>query len=263
MMSMRILVTNDDGIDSPGLLALAAMALRLGHDVVIAAPAREASGAGSSLTGVEADGRIATETRPPLFPDVPTFAVSASPAFIALMATRGAYGPEPEVVLSGINRGPNTGAAVLHSGTVGAAFTAVANGCCAMAVSLDVPFRAGAQDSGERWDTAAEVAGDLLAGLAPGYVLNVNVPNLDAGDLRGIRRATLAQFGTVQMVLMEQGHGYVRMSLEQSDHGAEPGSDDAWLLDGYVAVTPIRPPHEARDVVLPGLVDTAGEHVGG
>jgi 5'-nucleotidase len=263
MMTMRILVTNDDGIDSPGLHALAAMAVRQGHDVVVAAPAREASGAGSSLTGVEADGRIATQTRAPLFPGVPTFAVSASPAFIALMATRGAYGPEPDVVLSGINRGPNTGAAVLHSGTVGAAFTAVANGCRAMAVSLDVPFRAGIEDSAEHWDTAAEEAGDLMPLLNADFVLNVNVPNQHAGDLRGIRRATLAQFGTVQMVLLEQGHGYVRMSLEQSDHGAEPGSDDAWLLDGYVAVTPVRPPHEARDVLLSGLVDTAGEHVGG
>ncbi|GIG44284.1 5'/3'-nucleotidase SurE [Dactylosporangium siamense] len=261
---MRILVTNDDGIDSPGLHALAAMAVRLGHDVVVAAPAREASGSGSSLTGVEADGRIATETRASMFAGVPTFAVSASPAFIALMATRGAYGPEPDVILSGINRGPNTGAAVLHSGTVGAAFTAAANGCRAMAVSLDIPFSSRSEEGAvEHWDTAAEVAGDLLPLLNADFVLNVNVPNLHAGDLRGIRRASLAQFGTVQMVLLEQGHGYVRMSLEQSDHGAEPGSDDAWLLDGYVAVTPVRPPHEARDVVLPGLVDTAGEHVGG
>ncbi|GAB3872565.1 5'/3'-nucleotidase SurE [Dactylosporangium cerinum] len=261
---MRILVTNDDGIDSPGLHALAAMAVRQGHDVVVAAPAREASGSGSSLTGVEADGRIATQTRAEMFAGVPTFAVSASPAFIALMATRGAYGPEPDVILSGINRGPNTGAAVLHSGTVGAAFTAAANGCRAMAVSLDIPFSSRSEEGAfEHWDTAAEVAGDLLPLLNADFVLNVNVPNLHAGDLRGIRRASLAKFGTVQMVLLEQGHGYVRMSLEQSDHGAEPGSDDAWLLDGYVAVTPVRPPHEARDVVLPGLVDTAGEHVGG
>lgn len=263
MMTMRILVTNDDGIDSPGLHALAAMAVRLGHDVVVAAPAREASGAGTSLTGVEADGRIATDTRAELLPGVPTFAVSASPAFIALMATRGAYGTEPDVVLSGINRGPNTGAAVLHSGTVGAAFTAVANGCRAMAVSLDVSFRATEDDPYAYWETAAEVAGDLLPLLSPDFVLNVNVPNLDAGDLRGIRRATLAQFGAVQMVLMEQGHGYVRMSLEQGDDAAEPGSDDAWLLDGYVAVTPVRPSREAADIWLPGLVDTAGEHVGG
>jgi 5'-nucleotidase len=134
-----------------------------------------------------------------------------------------------------------------------------------MAVSLDVPFRVSAASDGaqEHWETAAEVAGDLMPLLTGEFVLNVNVPNLPAGDLRGIRRATLAQFGTVQMVLLEQGHGYVRMSLEQSDHGAEPGSDDAWLLDGYVAVTPVRPAHEAADVALPGLVDTAGEHVGG
>ena len=194
---------------------------------------------------------------------VPCFAVSASPAFIVLIATRGAFGPPPEVVLYGINRGPNTGAAVLHSGTVGAALTAVANGCLAMAVSLGVQFRPGAQESLARWDTAAEVAGDLLPLLTGPFVLNVNVPNLDAGDLRGIRRAHLAEFGMVQMSLLEQGQGFVRMSLEQLEEGAEPGSDDAWLLDGYVAVTAVYPPREALDVPLPGLVDTSGEHIGG
>ncbi|UWP84242.1 5'/3'-nucleotidase SurE [Dactylosporangium fulvum] len=261
---MRILVTNDDGIDSPGLHALAATAVRAGHDVVVAAPAKEASGASASLTAVDVGGRISMEERilPPPLAAVPAFAVAASPAFIVLIATRGAFGEPPAVVLSGINRGPNTGAAVLHSGTVGAAFTAVDNGCRAMAVSLGVSFdpRAAAEP---HWETAAEVAGTLMPLLTGPFVLNVNVPNVAAGDLRGIRRAHLAEFGTVQMTLLEQGEGFVRMSLEQLDGGAEPGSDDAWLLDGYVSVTPIRPPHEALDVSLPGLVDPSGEHVGG
>jgi len=171
-------------------------------------------------------------------------------------AARGAFGEPPDVVLSGINHGPNTGAAILHSGTVGAALTAVANGCRAMAVSLD----AGPEP---HWATAAEVAVDLLPLLTGPFALNVNVPDVEAGFLRGIRRAHLAEFGMVQMTLRERGEGFVRMSLEQVGEVAEPGSDDGWLLDGYVAVTPLFPPGEAADVDLPGLVDTAGEHIGG
>jgi 5'-nucleotidase len=261
---VRILVTNDDGIDSPGLHALAAMAVRAGHDVVVAAPAEESSGAGAAVQAVDAGGRILMQERAGARTISSSFAVSATPAFIVLMATRGAFGPPPEIVLSGINRGANTGAAVLHSGTVGAAFTAVANGCRAMAVSLDTPPDPAADPAREpHWATAAEVAGDLLPLLTGPFVLNVNVPDVPAGDLRGVRRGHLAEFGTVQMTLVEQGEGFVRMSLEEVGERAEPGSDDGWLLDGYVAVTPLFPPGEAADVDLPGLVDTAGDHVGG
>ena len=65
------------------------------------------------------------------------------------------------------------------------------------------------------------------------------------------------------MIMLEQGHGYVRMSLEQSNAELEPGTDEAWLVDGYVAVTPIRPTAEASDVPLAGLVDPIGAHTGG
>jgi 5'-nucleotidase len=253
---MRILVTNDDGIDSPGLHALAAAAAAAGHEVIVAAPAEESSGSSAALLAVEEDGRIAMQEAA-VRGTTAAFAVSATPAFIVLLATRGAFGEPPQVVLSGINRGPNTGAAVLHSGTVGAALTAVANGCPAMAVSLDA-------GSGEPfWATAAEVAVDLLPLLTGSFALNVNVPDIEAGYLRGIRRAHLAEFGMVQMTLHERGEGFVRMSLEQVGEVAEPGSDDGWLADGYVAVTPLFPPGEAADVSLPGLVDTAGEHIGG
>jgi 5'-nucleotidase len=261
---MRVLVTNDDGIDSPGLHALARIAVAAGHDVVVAAPVHEASGAGAGLTAIDAEGRIVVESRSLAGLDgVPVHAVAASPAFIVLLATREAFGPAPDLVLSGINRGANTGLAVLHSGTVGAAFTAVNNGCRAMAVSVDSGFGA---DARPLWDTAAAVAADLLplvTGGDAGFALNVNVPNCDLGDIRGIRRATLATFGVVQMTMLEQGHGYVRMSLEQSNAELEPGTDEAWLIDGYVAVTPIRPTAEASDVPLAGLVDPIGAHTGG
>jgi 5'-nucleotidase len=257
----RVLITNDDGIDSAGLHALARTAVAAGHDVVVAAPADEASGAGASLSAVDADGRILVEERTIEGLDgVPAHAVAASPAFIVLLATREAFGPAPELVLSGINRGANTGLAILHSGTVGAAFTGVTNGCRAMAVSLNVPY---GTDVTARWDTAAHVAGDLLPmvlAAGAGFALNVNVPNCDLGDVRGMRRASLTTFGVVQMTMLEQGHGYVRMSLEQSGVDLEPGTDEAWLIDGYVSVTPIRPTCEANDVALPGLADPVRLH---
>ncbi|MEU7874216.1 5'/3'-nucleotidase SurE [Dactylosporangium sp. NPDC049140] len=272
---MRILVTNDDGIGSPGLLALAEWVMRAGHETVVAAPVEESSGSSAALLAVDDGGRIQMEERG-IDGTAAAFAVSATPAFIVLLATRGAFGPPPDAVVSGINRGANTGAAVLHSGTVGAALTAVANGCPALAVSLDVP-----PDAVEaNWDAAAEVAVDLLpllnqstpawsaetgpagGGFGP-FALNINVPDVEAGALRGIRRAHLAEFGIVQMTLRERGEGFVSMSLEQVGEVPEPGSDDGWLRDGYVAVTPLFPPGEAADVELPGLVDTAGEHIGG
>ncbi|GAA3457327.1 5'/3'-nucleotidase SurE [Dactylosporangium matsuzakiense] len=259
LVGMRVLVTNDDGIDSPGLLALAERVTRAGHEVVVAAPAEESSGSSAALQAVDEGGRIQMAERRLGSTDTTAFAVSATPAFIVLLATRGAFGPEPDVVLAGINRGANTGAAVLHSGTVGAALTAVANGCPALAVSLDVD----PNTEEANWDTAAEIAVDLLPMLTGGFALNVNVPDVPAGDLRGVRRAHLAEFGIVQMTLREQGEGFVRMSLEQVGDVAEPGSDDGWLLDGYAAVTPLFPPGEAADVELPGIVDTAGEHIGG
>jgi 5'/3'-nucleotidase len=259
---MRVLVTNDDGIDSPGLHALARLAVDAGHDVVVAAPMDEASGAGAGLSAVDADGRIVVEPRT-LDVGVRAYAVAASPAFIVLLATQAAFGPPPELVLSGINRGANTGLAVLHSGTVGAAFTAVNNGCRAMAVSVNCGYGGNAVP---RWDTAAAIAKDLLplvCGEDTGFVLNVNVPNCELGDVRGVRRASLATFGVVQLTVLEQGQGYVRMSLEQSDADLEPGSDEAWLVDGYATATPIRPTAEASDIPLGGLPDPIGTYTGG
>src|SRR4051794_1151661 len=122
---MRILITNDDGIDAPGIRRLTRATVRAGHDVVVAAPLTEASGSSAAMTAVEHDSKIVVERRElGGARNVPAYAVAASPAFIVLLALRDAFGAAPEVVLSGINRGANAGAAVLHSGTVGATLTA-------------------------------------------------------------------------------------------------------------------------------------------
>ncbi|MDQ3600420.1 MAG: 5'/3'-nucleotidase SurE, partial [Actinomycetota bacterium] len=112
---MRTLVTNDDGIDSEGLAVLARAAVVAGLDVVVAAPLRESSGTGASLTATEDEGGILVQRRElPGLDGVVSYAVAAHPAFIALAAADGAFGPAPEVVLSGVNLGANLGRAILH-----------------------------------------------------------------------------------------------------------------------------------------------------
>ncbi|WP_238015694.1 5'/3'-nucleotidase SurE [Dactylosporangium sp. AC04546] len=264
----RIVVTNDDGVAAPGIRALARAARELGHDVVVAAPRAEASGMSAALSAVTEAGRIVVA---PVeldgLPGVPAFGVAASPAYIAVLAALGAFGPPPGLLLSGINRGANAGHAVLHSGTVGAALTAANHGISALAVSLDVLTpSAGSSATGgaavaeldlvddetRHWATAAGLAGRLLPWLeraSAGTVLNLNVPDRPAAA--GLRTATMAPFGQVQMALAESGDGFIRTVVEAHGSRTVPGSDLAWLAEGYATVTAIRPPAEDPGIELP------------
>ncbi|WP_306213137.1 5'/3'-nucleotidase SurE [Actinoplanes sp. RD1] len=268
-MTPRILITNDDGIDAPGIRWLARAVARQGFDVVVAAPLTEASGTSAAMTAVERNGKIVVESRElPGVRNVPAYAVAASPAFIVLLALRDAFGPAPDIVLSGINRGANAGAAVIHSGTVGATMTASHAGLHGMAVSLDVlsPANGTAASGGQaiadldkqddekrHWTSAADLAVKLLPTLThtpAGTILNVNVPDLHVDGIRGLRRASLARFGQVQMSIAEAGEGFVRTAVQAADEPLEPGTDLAALAEGFAVVTPIRAPGEATDVTF-------------
>lgn len=245
---LRTLVTNDDGIGSPGLSHLAAAARAEGLDVVVAAPARESSGSSASIKGgVEAEGRIKVERRPlknidgaePL-DDVPAYAVSGAPALIALIAAHGAFGAPPALVLSGVNRGANLGQAILHSGTVGAALTAGVNGSRGLAVSLDV----GLAPTDPQWETAAELACQVLPYLVRqpgGTVWNLNVPDVDRGSVAGLRTAPLAPFGIVQTTVTEKDRDHVRLTVADNDTSPPEGTDAAVVAEGYAAITAVRP----------------------
>jgi 5'-nucleotidase len=266
-MSERILITNDDGIEAPGIRWLAKAARRAGHDVVVAAPMTEASGSSAAMTAVEKDGKIVVEPRRLAHAhNIPAYAVTASPAFIVLLALREAFGAVPTIVLSGINRGANAGAAVIHSGTVGATLTASHAGLRGLAVSLDVLTPAAAtaasggaaiaaidtvDDEQRHWGSAADLAVQLLPQLThtpPGTVLNLNVPDLHVDGIRGLRRARLARFGQVQVSIAEAGEGFVRTAVQAAEEELEPDTDLAALADNYAVVTPIRAPGEATDV---------------
>ncbi len=252
-MTVRVLVTNDDGVTAPGLAPLAEVAREAGLDVVVAAPRVEESGMSAALTAVTEDGRIVVERHSV------GYAVAASPAYIVVMAAAGAFGPPPDLVLSGINRGANAGRAVLHSATVGAALTAANHGIRAMAVSLDVlttsppgPAIVVPPDADLHWGTAAAVARDLLTTIIeapPGTVLNVNTP--DVSEIPDVRWVGLSLVGHAQMEIVESGEGFVRTVFHR---GAEPfvaGTDLAALTDGYATVTALHPPAEAPAPSLP------------
>ena len=247
----RLLVTNDDGITAHGLHALALAAQAAGFDITVAAPAMQSSGSSASIMAEEHGGQIRIE-RATLegLDGLPAYAVHGGPGLIALVAAHGAFGASFDIVLSGVNHGANVGRAILHSGTVGAALTGGLNGAWAVAVSLDVGMRPEAF----HWDVAAAAAMELLPSLMKhpkGTVINVNVPN--AATHRGFREASLAPFGIVQTTLSERAEHHVQLAVEDLPNTPEPGSDAAYLAEGWVTVTGL----EAVSAVALGLLNEA------
>jgi 5'-nucleotidase len=251
---MKVLVTNDDGVSSPGLHALVQALVDDGHDVVVAAPDRDMSGSGAAIGQIHVDEHIdAQPVELPGLPGVPAYAVDGPPGLCVLAARLGGFGYPPDVVVSGINPGCNTGRAILHSGTVGAALTAANFGGRGLAVSIDVVSRLVHEQGGtvmpvaggdgatvevvdvpedadsdgatprrapgvpEHWATAAAAAAasvDWLCAAPKGTVLNLNVPDLPATDVAGARAATLAPFGTVRSTVVESAEDGGRLQME-------------------------------------------------
>lgn len=229
----RILVTNDDGVDAPGIHALAAAVADAGHEVVVAAPQHDMSGSGAAIGGMTGDDDLfLLPAEIPGRPDLETYGLEGPPALAVMAARLGAFGAAPDLVVSGINPGHNTGRAMLHSGTVGAALTASNFGVSALAVSTAAtePW----------WDTAAELAIaalDWLLDAPVKTVINLNVPGVPLAALRGVRWAEPAPFGTVRATLTEHGDNRLKMSLETTGVELPPDTDTALVEAGYAAVT--------------------------
>ena len=230
---VRILVTNDDGVRAPGIGVLATRLAAAGHDIVVGGPLDDRSGSGASIGPVHVGAGLTLEEVVLEGLGVPCFGIDGPPALSVMMARLGAFGDPPDVVVSGINPGCNTGRSVLHSGTVGAALTAANFGISGMAVSVDV-------SEPMHFDTAAELAVAALEWLleAPRRtVLNLNVPGLPLDQVRGVRRANLAPFGTVRTALAEQREGRIELELRATQEELDPNSDTALVNAGWAAVT--------------------------
>jgi 5'-nucleotidase len=251
---LRALITNDDGIDSPGLWALAAGARDAGFDVVVAAPHVDTSGVGGSVLSVRDGDRTLLHRRElPGLPGVPAYAVEGHPAFIVHSAGRGWLDPVPDVVLSGINLGANVGHAVLHSGTVGATLAGSLHGWRGLAVSLDTSWNPPEQP---HWDTVLHVLPevlDVLLAAPDGTVLSLNVPDLPAAEIGELREARLATFGAVHVRVdhREGEHGEALHShVAEMSTPPEPGTDAALLVAGHPTLTELQSISERPGVLV-------------
>ena len=271
---MRILVTNDDGIDSVGLHVLA-RAMRPFGEVVVIAPDSEYSGASAAIGAIHLMRPEIHRVRLDGLDEVWT--VTGPPALCVMFARMGAFGPPFDLVVSGINPGANVGRSVYHSGTVGACLTGRIGGISGIAVSQDVSFgsvEGQAWDemlSNQLWDSAASVATDVVAAivaqpLAQPSVLNLNVPNLPLDQIRGWKRTTLATVPIRAMKLVELepkiGHeGAFRVNLTWDEPQVLPIETDAGAVSaGYISLSWISrltavEPDPADAAVVEGALD--------
>lgn len=243
---MLILLTNDDGIDAPGLAALARAASPLG-DCWTVAPAVEQSAKSHALTMHEP--LRVTERGPQ------RWSVTGTPADCVYLAVHHLLPRRPTLVLSGINRGTNLATDVHYSGTVAAAREAATMDIPSVAASLWV-------EGEPHWDTAErvvrQIAQQVLArGLPPGVLLNVNVPDRAPGDLLGVRTAAMGRRWYQPLVEVKtdpRGRRYFWIGGDHERFDDVPGSDGPLCEAGWATVTPLRLDLTANEV-LPSLAD--------
>lgn len=236
---MRILLTNDDGINAPGLYVLEKIAAQLSDDIWICAPSEEQSGAGHSLS---LNRPVRLREHAPK-----RFSVTGTPTDAVTLALRKVLPGKPDLILSGVNRGANLGDDVTYSGTVAAAIEGALAGIRSIALSQvysketladNVPF-----DAAEAW--GAKVLRPLLGAPFPERTLiNVNFPPRTAETVQGIRvvRQGFHDYGrgTVVEGKDPRGYPYYWFGLHGIEHTPGHNSDLEAISDGFVAVCPLQ-----------------------
>jgi 5'-nucleotidase len=242
---MKILVTNDDGVHAPGIIAMSNRMVELGHGVTVVAPDRERSGAGHSITTTSL--HLKQETFPGYHPEVRTFKCNGTPADCTLLGLE-IVAPDSELVLAGINSGPNLGCDVFYSGTVAAAREGYFGKRRSLAVSLVVS--GSVRSEGERavhYETAVGAVESLAANLevlfganSGAALLNVNVPNIPLSELKGFKITFAGRRryqGRVQTSVNPGGKPCYWVGGASVDSEELEGSDVKAVNDGFAALT--------------------------
>jgi 5'-nucleotidase len=267
---MRILITNDDGVLAPGIAVLARNVARWiercpegeVREAMVVAPHTNYSGMSSAVGDVFDHPTVAYRRHKITGAEsIVTYALEAPPALCAILGAIGSFNFQPDIILSGINAGANVGRSVLHSGTVGAILTGAQLGLSGLAISVQ-------WGENVHYDTAGAVAIEVLQELmnAPSRtLLNLNVPNLPASELLGVRRGRISTAGIVKAAgplaggepLADEGELPLRLGAATPQLGdvsdEEADEDGALLVAGYASLTPLRGPHEDTD---PATLDT-------
>jgi len=231
---MRVLVSNDDGVDAPGLRQLAAALREAGHDVVVVAPDRNRSGASNSLTLGQP---IRAHQR-----DAGTWSVAGTPTDCVHLALSGLLEADPDIVLSGINDTGNLGDDVIYSGTVAAAMEGRCLGLPAIALSLATP-----DHDAKHYDTAARAAVAIVARLRSDplpadTILNVNVPDLPWDEVAGYQVTRLGNRHRAEPCIRQhdpRGRPIWWIGPPGAAQDAGPGTDFHAVRSGFISITPI------------------------
>ena len=233
---MRILLTNDDGINAPGLAVLEAIARQLSDDVWVCAPTEENSGAGHSLT-LHLPVRLREHGSK-------RFSVTGTPTDAVNLALRKLFADRmPDLIISGINNGENLADDITYSGTISAAMEGALAGIPAVAMSQAI------RDGGHGFAAAQFWAANVLAPLldlqmAKRTVVNINFPALAAAEVRGIRVVRQGFHDYARGSLIEgtdpRGRAYYWFGLDDIEHTLDHGTDLEAVNDGFIAVTPLQ-----------------------
>jgi 5'-nucleotidase len=262
---MHILLTNDDGIEAPGLRALLQALLPFAQ-VTVFAPDHNWSAAGHTKTmhkplrvtpysfdcaPIEGEKATQGENQAEVLENLNgAYTTTGAPSDCVAMALMGFVDERPDLVVSGINRGANVGYDVTYSGTVAAAMESVIHGLPAIAASLD------SLDS-EDYALAARVAARVVRvvverGLPPGVFLNVNVPSHAPGDVEGVAVTRLGRRVYRDLLIKRddpRGRPYYWIGGKPPGGHLDEGTDIWALANGYVSVTPIHLDMTAYDLV--------------
>ena len=231
---MRVLVSNDDGVDAPGLRILAEGLRAAGHDVLVVAPDRDRSGASNSLT-LDMPLRVVQRA-------ADTWCVHGTPTDCVHVAITGMLELEPDIVVSGINTTANLGDDVIYSGTVAAAMEGRFLGLPAVAMSL------ARGDADERhYATAARAAVEIIARLLvdplpADTILNVNVPDLAWGDVAGFEVTRLGNRHRAEACVSQvdpRGRRWFWIGPAGAEQDAGVGTDFHAIRTGNISITPI------------------------
>jgi 5'-nucleotidase len=250
---MRILVTNDDGIEAPGIEHLASAMVGLG-DVVVVAPDKEFSGASAAIGAIWEQHPVVTRRTFPVDGVCEAWAIDGPPALAVMYARLGAFGDPFDLVVSGINPGANVGRSVYHSGTIGACLSGRNGGWSGVAVSQaasgwGVEGQAWSEVvRQQRWTTAAVVARTFVEALIADMPLepviaNINVPNVEIGELMGWRRVEVGllpprAMTKVELIERPGSPGTYDVDMSSGDAIDLPEDTDGGAIErNYVAVT--------------------------
>ena len=235
---MRILLSNDDGIEAPGLSALREVVEGMG-DIVVVAPETPQSAAGHSITLKEP---LSVRQTVLCGGRHPAMSVDGRPADCVRLAIRKLLDRPPDLVLSGINAGANVGVNVFYSGTVAAAAEAAMLGIPAVAFSK-VANERGVDDFRPAARLARWVLDQLPAeGLVAGDLINVNLPDPSNGPIRGVRVVPQSTAGIEDIYHAHpsrDGRESYRLGDDYAFLGSEENTDVVRLHEGYITITPL------------------------